>query len=415
MAAHLTTEQIQNYQANLLSGEELLAAADHLAACFDCSSAVRSSPHAYFEAGTGVPTHLDYETLEMIANDAADPVTSEIAAVHLDGCGACSDRLNDLRILRRELAAGPAFEPRPVSDGVHGQAKIGIFEWLRSGRFLVPAFGLLLAAIAGVWLWWPEAQVDREDVAAVASEAPAPADPGVNESLPAPEEPPVADERRVAVSVSDGGRSIEIDDEGRVSGLGTAAFDEMVRRALTRKQIAVPADAGVTTENSGVLMSGGSSEVPFALRSPVGSVIESQRPNFGWRRMQGAESYTVELFDESYNSVAKSPPLTAASWTAGRPLPRGRTYVWQVTAKVGEKEVRSPVRPAPEAKFKIIDAKAARQIAEAKRTGSKLVLGLVYAEAGMLAEAERELSALVRANPRSDAARALLAKVKAAR
>jgi len=44
-----------------------------------------------------------------------------------------------------------------------------------------------------------------------------------------------------------------------------------------------------------------------------------------------------------------------------------------------------------------------------------LILGIVYANAGLLDEAQRELQTLLNSNPNSEIARKLLAKVKAAR
>ena len=75
------------------------------------------------------------------------------------------------------------------------------------------------------------------------------------------------------------------------------------------------------------------------------------------------------------------------------------------------------MRPAPDAKFKILDASSANEIAAAKRQAgnSHLLLGVVYANAGLLDDAEREFQALLKQNPRSDLARKLLNKVKAAR
>jgi hypothetical protein len=41
------------------------------------------------------------------------------------------------------------------------------------------------------------------------------------------------------------------------------------------------------------------------------------------------------------------------------------------------------------------------------------VLGVLYAQAGLLDDAEREFSALLRANPKSEVARKLLSNVRA--
>jgi hypothetical protein len=62
----------------------------------------------------------------------------------------------------------------------------------------------------------------------------------------------------------------------------------------------------------------------------------------------------------------------------------------------------------------VLDGEAAKKIAEArtKNGNSHLVMGLVYAEAGLISDAEREFRELVRKNPDSPIARNLLEKVK---
>ena len=75
------------------------------------------------------------------------------------------------------------------------------------------------------------------------------------------------------------------------------------------------------------------------------------------------------------------------------------------------------MRPAPEAKFLIADSPHFAEIERARRSAgnSHLILGIVYANAGLLDEAQREFQTLLNSNPNSDIARKLLAKVKAVR
>jgi len=132
-----------------------------------------------------------------------------------------------------------------------------------------------------------------------------------------------------------------------------------------------------------------------------------------WKPLAGADSYRVEVFDENFNRVAESPQLKTTTWTIRQPLRRGRVYGWQVTATKDGAEIKSPVRPAPDARFKVIDAESSNAIAAAhKQGGSHLVLGILYAEAGMLPEAEKEFAALLHANPDSSVVRSLLQKVR---
>jgi hypothetical protein len=132
--------------------------------------------------------------------------------------------------------------------------------------------------------------------------------------------------------------------------------------------------------------------------------------------MEEATGYVVEVYDSKFNLAASSPQLTNHSWTPPA-LPRGKVYSWQVKAIKDEQEFLSPRPPAPQAKFRILDQAKANELAKARRAypSSHLALGLLYAEAGLLKEAEQELRALQKANPGSEIARSLLSQVQALR
>ena len=123
------------------------------------------------------------------------------------------------------------------------------------------------------------------------------------------------------------------------------------------------------------------------------------------------------MLDADFNTVATSPPLEGTTWTPPRALERGRVYSWQVTAVKDGKEIISPSAPAPEARFKVLEKAKADELMGVERAaaGSHLVRGTLYARAGLLDDAERELRALVAANPKSPAARKLLQSLQAIR
>jgi len=155
----------------------------------------------------------------------------------------------------------------------------------------------------------------------------------------------------------------------------------------------------------------------FRLLSPAGVVVETDRPVLSWSPLEGAGGYTVTIFDSDLNRVAASEPLSATRWVVPTPLARGRTYVWQVRAVKGGVEVVAPPPAGQRVKFRVLERAKLEEVERARRSqpDSHLVLGVLYAEAGLLEEAEREFAALVRANPQSQAARRLLAGVRAAR
>jgi hypothetical protein len=131
--------------------------------------------------------------------------------------------------------------------------------------------------------------------------------------------------------------------------------------------------------------------------------------------MAGATGYVVEVYDEKFNLVTSSPQLNALTWTTT--LPRGNAYAWQVKATTEAETVTSPRPPAPQANFRIVDQAKANELATARRTygSSHLTLGLLYADAGLLREAEQEFRLLQKANPDSDLARNLLRNIQTLR
>jgi hypothetical protein len=171
------------------------------------------------------------------------------------------------------------------------------------------------------------------------------------------------------------------------------------------------------TRPSSSLMGSDKQPREFSVLEPVGRVSWTDRPAFRWSAMEGATGYMVEVYDDQFKLVASSPQLTNRSWTATQSLPRGKVYSWQVKAIKDGEEVTSPRPPAPQAKFRILDQSKANELARAKRAygSSHLTLGLLYAEAGLLREAEQEFRLLLRANPNSDLARTLLRQVQSLR
>jgi hypothetical protein len=126
---------------------------------------------------------------------------------------------------------------------------------------------------------------------------------------------------------------------------------------------------------------------------PSGEVVESDRPTFSWPETSGA-IYTV-LVGEKGRIVAQSSPLTTNRWRSDQPLPRGRTYSWQVETRRGEETSMLPAPPAPMARFHVLEGRLKEQLDEARRAvpGDDLVLGVLAARAGLREAALQHLSA----------------------
>jgi hypothetical protein len=146
----------------------------------------------------------------------------------------------------------------------------------------------------------------------------------------------------------------------------------------------------------GTLLGPESEGLRFDLTGPMGTAVETNRPTFRWKALRGAKSYVVAVYDETFENVATSPAVTGLEWQPAQALPRGRVFNWQVTAQVGAESVHAPVPPAPEARFAIVPAETAAEIDAARRDHptNHLLLAAMYAKAGALDDAERELAAV---------------------
>jgi hypothetical protein len=217
--------------------------------------------------------------------------------------------------------------------------------------------------------------------------------------------------------LKDGAGVLTLDQQGKLSGAEDLppAYQNAVRKALATRKIERSSQLQGLTRPPSSLMSSDSQKQEFSVLEPAGSVLMSDQPAFRWSRMEGATAYVVEVYDDQFKLVASSPQLTNLSWTTS--LARGKVYSWQVKASRDGQEITSPRPPTPQAKFRILDQAKANELARAKRAygSSHLTLGLLYAEAGLLKEAEQELRLVRRANPNSELARALLRQVQALR
>ena len=288
----------------------------------------------------------------------------------------------------------------------------------------MPAFGAALAvvllAVFG-WLMWRSARQaePRQEVVVAPSTQPTPVVVAPTPAEPAPSPTPEAPAEPAVAQLNDAGGQLTLDREGRLTGADALppAYREMLKEALGGRRIERSSQLKGLSRPASSLMGSETEGGSFSVLDPVGSVLLNDRPTFRWSALEGATAYVVEVYDDAFNLLASSPQLTAHSWAAPQTLPRGKVYSWQVKALKDGQEIKSPRPPAPQAKFRVLDRAKADEIARARRSypSSHLTLGLLYADAGLLKEAEQELRLLQRANPDSELARNLLRQLQALR
>ena len=423
---HLTQKQFEDYSHNNLPATELLAVSDHMGECDACRARVEAGFHgdrAFFslhdETFAEAPS-----TAHLTSDQAADYVDKnlsgdalQVVVDHLSGCESCVFAVEDLRAFRNEIAPtldrdfGPTTSPVPT--GRSWRERFASFFRVSP----IPAFGgaalaVMLLVFLG-WLAWRTQTEDKREVVVVPTPSLQP--------TPGPVPSPVVQPAPVAVvaQLNDGASVVSLDGQGKLSGADNlpAGYQDRVKQALNGQRIEKSSQLQGLTRPSSALMGSNDKTREFSVIEPGGNVLMSDRPSFRWTKLEGATGYVVEVYDDQFKLVSSSPQVTSLSWSAAQALPRGRVYAWQVKAITDEEEITSPRPPAPQAKFRVLDQAKVNEIAKAKRAygSSHLTMALLYADAGLLREAEAELRLLRRANPDSEIVKNLQRQIQAMR
>ena len=425
LGEHLTQKQIEDYCRQQLGVAELLSVSDHLGECEACRLQIEYAMNgdaAFFAlrsevfgeaAAISSRAHLTAEQTAGYVDRDLPGDELQMVADHLTHCEQCALAVDDLHAFKNQIASSldheyhPATVPSPTEGWCHRTvASLPALFQRSPGLAFGAVLTVVMLAVTG-WLVWRTSQEEGPRQEIVHSPAP-PTQPAVPPTQPAPVP--------VVAQLSDGEGQLTLDQEGKLAGAGDLPphYQSMLREALATRRIERPSQLKELTRPPSSLMSTDKQRSEFSLIEPVGKVLMTDHPTFRWSPMEEATVYVVEVYDSKFNLVAASPELTNHSWTAPT-LSRGKVYGWQVKATKDGQEFTSPRPPAPQAKFRILDQAKANELAKAKRAypSSHLALGLLYAEAGLLREAEQELRMLQKANPGSEIARSLLRQVQA--
>ena len=421
MKEHLSSTQVVNYHRRKLAPAELLGMDDHLAECGECRRLIESAPgndaiglYADLAEGAAVGSHLSFDQTAAYVDGLLTGEERRMVEDHIASCGRCTPLTADLRDFRNEIAPELDREYRPTeaAKAAHAGWPDRIAAALRAPILKIPSWIYAATALSllAVAMWMATSKRTQPQIVQV---PPTPTrSPSVNPAPPTPETAPAL------LRLNDGVASLTLDARGRLAGVDQwpSEYRRMAENALSnQKAPRSPLLAGLSRRSSS-LMGADDEGRRFEIIEPAGKVLLADRPAFKWTRLDGAEGYVVEVYDTQFNLVSSSPLLKGLSWTAPQ-LARGKIYSWQVKAIRGVQDFIAPRPPAPQAKFRILDKAAADEIARARRdyASSHLLLGLLYARAGLLTEAEQEFRALQKDNPDSDAPRKLIASVSGPR
>jgi len=209
--------------------------------------------------------------------------------------------------------------------------------------------------------------------------------------------------------LQDGNRVIAIDRSGNVTGLQTVTppVAEAIRHLMSGS---LSPNATAELQGRGAVLLGPDAEEKGpTLISPVGTVVREQRPLFRWT-IATSNEVQIDLYDRNFEPVMSSGPVKGSDWTCTTSLKRGEMFRWQIRYRDGSNEIVVPSTTSADARFMVLSKSALAELEREEKThaDSHLVLGALYANAGLLDDAERELTAFAAANPASMLPRRLL-------
>lgn len=371
---HPDSETLRAFREHRLSGSVVAEVASHIGGCARCAKAEPAAARMAFDALVE-DAHLSDEELDVLVDGRADDPR---IARHVETCAMCRAEVEDLRSFDIKLSP-----PRP---------------WQRWGIAAAIVFAVL--ALSAIALFFRPA-------------APETATPLTASNQTAPVAPPAtAPAPRVVASLADGGRRIELLEDGTVAGVETQSPRDAddARAVLSGRSIVIPTFVAAMP---GAVRGAAADARPPRVIAPFRSAVLEARPRFSWMPVPGAKSHRVAVFDADYEEIASSEALQGNSWTPSRPLPSGVDLSWHVVAETDAGEVSSAGSNRGEAVFRVLTPKEVAEVdrGEAHYRDSHLLRGLLYSRHGLLHAAEREFRTLSEQNPGSPIARALIDSV----
>ena len=446
---HISKSRMREFCAKSLEVPELAEIVEHMEGCTECKELY----HDVFQERTGpFPhsinlsdswlryEHLEYEQLVAYVDNKLDEIDREMLDVHLNGCASCREDVRSFVDYRKQVEPfmNVRYAPKEAQTAFS-------MNWFRGNAW--PGFAALAVVVIvgtgiGIFVLRGNGSPHQQSVPAQVSQNSSESPSKVPATVETPINPAIAShpsdqssnsnvasrpssnsthprhtaEASNSIHLHDGSSNIIIDSSGNISGTETTSpqVNDLVRQILAGGPVKRPAALGILVSESDVLRGSDNNDSSFRLLSPVG-VVAGDNPVFAWEPIKNATVYRVMVADLTGHEVAKSPQLPpgATKWTPAGTLKRGGIYTWSVTAEVGGQEITSSSASAPEAKFKVLDDDKHIELVRLRNeSNSHLKLGLVYANFGMIDDAEREFQTLANENPHSPFALKLLRVVK---
>jgi hypothetical protein len=194
---------------------------------------------------------------------------------------------------------------------------------------------------------------------------------------------------------------------------GVVRQEGEIERALIAKNLVMPVGIEMLDRTPSIAVRGNPASIQsFTIVRPFATMVSNDRPTFSWTTLNGATSYRVSVFDANLRLIETSKPLDETQWMMPDHLEPGIVYTWTVTALKEGQEIVAPAPPA-RAEFKILGKPELHKLNHVVgRTRSHAARGVLYAEAGLLDDAEKEFRTHLKLRPADEHVRHLLKAVQ---
>lgn len=408
---HSSVEEIREYLARRLPVAEFGRVSEHVHSCDACYADLlveleKRLPIVidFDELGGLQGWHLEGDELASYLAGSMDEVDLECARFHLEDCESCRAKVVE--------AKGRVISfPRYTGDRKGWRIwKAGALSASYSNPWRLAAAAILIATILLIVWTLLRPRTQRSEFAGpVDPEIATPKQTDREKSVTQPNEHKEPETNRND-TIREPGHKTTIAHSGAHS---VPSRDPAFEQALIAKDLVMPSAIEILDRRTAVVVRGeNTSAKSFDLISPFGTLISAERPTFSWAALDGASSYSVSVYDSALHLVGTSEQLASTSWTIRNRLRSGVIYTWIVTALRDDREIVAPAAPA-RAEFKVISrAELTRVNQKVASTESHAARGVLYAEAGLLDDAEREFQSHLSGIPGDDRVKRLLDTVR---
>jgi hypothetical protein len=416
MGTHLSTEEIRNYLGRKLSQHDFNRASDHVHSCKVCYRDFLAELQERFPIEIDLDElagmqgwHLEGEELAAYVEGRMDELNFECASLHLEECGSCMEKTSaafEYRLEHPRLSTIPRRkQPSTWSRYLQG------FQSISSPRLQLATAALLLLGSA-LFMWaLLQPRSEKSQLAGTPRPETRSPDPSQHQpTVPVQPGPGSGSDNRNNV---DKPMPEQLTANANSERHGVEREREGIERALIAKNLAMPPAIEMLDRTPSIAVRGNPASIQsFAIVRPFATAISNDRPTFSWTALNGATSYRVSVFDADLHLIETSKPLDETQWRISERLEAGTIYTWTVTALKDGQAVIAPAPPA-RAEFKILEnVELVTLNRRIRRTYSHAARAVLYAEAGLLDEAERALHAHLSLYPSDETARRLLRTVK---